>query len=205
MASGRVRYSDDELAIFKKKIEQKLEYARDDYEFVQNQISDQTENMESDGDWMDSSSSNNDLEMMYIMANRQKKHIDDLERALIRVANKTYGICQITGELIDKRRLLAVPTTTKSLAAKLGEVAPVNDTAEEEKPATKERIEKKKEPVVFSRILKKTSVASGSTRNFDEEDEDFKEADLELGFDVSDNDEEFDVIDPSSLENDDDE
>lgn len=201
MASERVRYSDDDLAIFKKKIEKKLEYAIDDYEFVQNQIVDQTENMESDGDWMDSSSSNNDLEMLYLVANRQKKHVDALERALIRVANKTYGICQITGELIDKRRLLAVPTTTKSLAAKLGEVTPTNDTnEEEEKPSKKKRINKKKEPVVFSRILKKPPVASASIHNFDEED---YEEDLDLGFEVSDSDEEFDIVDPNSLENDD--
>lgn len=206
MVATRVRYSDADLADFKKRIEQKLEYARDDYEFVKKQLEEQTENMESEGDWMDSSSSNNDLELLYIMANRQKKHINDLERALIRVTNKTYGICEVTGELIDKRRLMAVPTTAKSLAAKLGEVsAPKDEEEEEEKPKMKQ--EKKKEPVVFSRVVKKPSAIDSKSRDFedDDEDEDYDDEDLDLGFEVSDDDEEFDVVDPSSLENDEDE
>ena len=146
------RYSDSDLAEFKKRIEQKLEYAREDYNFANSQIKDLTENMESEGDWMDSSASNIELEMLYTMANRQKKHIDDLEKALLRIINKSYGICQVTGELIDKRRLFAVPTTSKSLAAKLGEVAPMEAEEEQPKPAKKKK--KPAEPVIFTKVIK---------------------------------------------------
>lgn len=203
MVQERIRYSDADLADFKKRIERKLEYARDDYEFVTQQIADQTENMESDGDWMDSSSSNNDLELLYIMANRQKKHIEDLEKALIRVANKSYGICQASGELIDKRRLLAVPTTSKTLAAKLGEYTPPKEEEEEEKKLIKK--EKKKEPVILTRVIKKPSATLVAKTTDFEEDEDYDNDDIDIGFDISDDDEDFDIVDPSSFESNDDE
>jgi len=61
------------------------------------------------------------------MASRQIKYIDHLEKALIRIENKTYGICRVTGKLIDKARLRAVPHATLSLEAKLGLVKPSND------------------------------------------------------------------------------
>ena len=87
---------------------------------LQDQILEITENSgdEHGGDWVDDSSTNTEVEMLNTMAIRQRKYIADLENALIRIRNKTYGICVISGELIDKRRLLAVPTTTKSLVAK---------------------------------------------------------------------------------------
>ena len=49
---------------------------------------------------------------------RSEKHLSDIEKALYRIKNKSYGICVVTGKLIDKNRLLAVPTTTKSIEAK---------------------------------------------------------------------------------------
>jgi RNA polymerase-binding transcription factor DksA len=67
---------------------------------------------------MDDSSMNAELDMLNNMAIRQRKYIKELENASIRIQNKVYGICMISGDLIDKRRLTAVPTTTKSLAAK---------------------------------------------------------------------------------------
>jgi len=194
------RYSDAELTEFKARIERKLGYAREDYEFVSNQITDQTETMESDGDWMDSSSANNDLELLYIMANRQRKHIEDLEKALIRIKNKTYGICKISGDLIDKRRLFAVPTTSKSLAAKLDETAPKKATDEEEKmPKKKPTI--KKEPVIISRIVRKPSAAPAIKEEelFEEEEEMDNDEDFDVDVPL---DEAFDVIDPDSLESD---
>ncbi len=54
------------------------------------------------------------------MASRQSTYIDHLEKALMRIENKTYGICRVTGKLIDKARLRAVPHATLSLEAKLG-------------------------------------------------------------------------------------
>ena len=202
---SKSRYSDADLVEFKKRIERKLEYAREDYDFVSNQIKDLTENMESEGDWMDSSSSNNDLEMLYTIANRQRKHIDDLEKALIRIENKTYGICQVTGELIDKRRLFAVPTTSKSLVAKLGEVAPMDD----EEPKTAKKKSKPSEPIVFTKVIKKPTVKSvvrdiinEDIEGDDLDDEDFGVSDLDLREDSGDYD--FDDIVDDSFEDEDD-
>lgn len=60
-----------------------------------------------------------DKESIHQLAGRQQKFIQQLEAAMVRIANKTYGICRTTGELIQKERLLAVPHTTQSMAAKL--------------------------------------------------------------------------------------
>ena len=54
------------------------------------------------------------------LASRQKKFIEQLENALVRIENKTYGICRVTGQLIDKARLRAVPHATLSMEAKMG-------------------------------------------------------------------------------------
>ena len=61
------------------------------------------------------------------MASRQVQYIDHLEKALIRIENKTYGVCRVTGKLIDKARLRAVPHATLSLEAKLGLHNPKGD------------------------------------------------------------------------------
>ena len=100
-----VRYSDEELAEFRKVIEEKLTDARQQLDMFRNQILEVTENASDDygGDWMDDSSINSEVEMLNNMAIRQQKFIQDLEHALIRINNKTYGICSISGRLIDKR------------------------------------------------------------------------------------------------------
>ena len=119
-STGTARYSDQELEEFRVLIEKKLDHAKEQLQNLQDQILEITENSgdEHGGDWVDDSSTNTEVEMLNTMAIRQRKYIADLENALIRIRNKTYGICVISGELIDKRRLLAVPTTTKSLVAK---------------------------------------------------------------------------------------
>ncbi|RYE59205.1 MAG: TraR/DksA family transcriptional regulator, partial [Sphingobacteriales bacterium] len=58
-------------------------------------------------------------ESTHQLAGRQKKFIEQLEAALVRIANRTYGICRTTGKLIQKERLLAVPHTTQSVEAKM--------------------------------------------------------------------------------------
>lgn len=128
-AHGTVRYSDEELAEFRQLIETKWEEAQNQLQTLQEQILEITENAgdEHGGDWMDDSNVNNDVEMLNTMAIRQRKYIKDLENALVRIKNKTYGICVITGELIDKRRLMAVPTTTKSVMAKSEEQRQVEE------------------------------------------------------------------------------
>lgn len=115
-----VRYSDVELEEFRVVVETKLELASEQLESLKEQILEMSEKTGDDhgGDWVDDSSINNDMEMLNNMAIRQKKYVQDLNNALLRIKNKAYGVCVITGELIDKRRLMAVPTTTKSLSAK---------------------------------------------------------------------------------------
>lgn len=110
------RYSETDLAEFKFAIGKKLDKAERQLASLDMQIEEATEQR---GDLMDSSSNSNDMEMLQMMVNRQRKHILDLTNALQRVYNNSYGICVVTGELIDKRRLLAVPTTTKNLVGKL--------------------------------------------------------------------------------------
>jgi RNA polymerase-binding transcription factor DksA len=66
-------------------------------------------------------------EQLSQMASRQITYIDHLEKAIMRIENKTYGICRVTGRLIDKARLRAVPHATLSLEAKLGLVKPNQD------------------------------------------------------------------------------
>jgi RNA polymerase-binding transcription factor DksA len=116
-----VRYSDTELEEFRQIIDKRLEKAQKVIVELRTQIMELTENVsdEHGGDWIDDSSINNEVEMLYDMMSRQQRYLNDLEHALIRIRNRTYGICFITGNLIDKRRLLAVPTTTKSLSAKI--------------------------------------------------------------------------------------
>lgn len=115
-----IRYSDQDLAEFKAVIEGKIAKTSAHLEQLQAEIYEITENTsdEHGGDWVDDSSINSDIEMLNNMAIRQRKHLNDLQNALVRIHNKTYGICVISGELIDKKRLMAVPTTTKSLEAK---------------------------------------------------------------------------------------
>ncbi|MBK6931657.1 MAG: TraR/DksA family transcriptional regulator [Saprospirales bacterium] len=70
------------------------------------------------GDWYDDSTAHTDLELLQRMALRQQRHIQDLRNALLRIQNKTYGICIVTGQLIDKSRLRLVPHATKSIDGK---------------------------------------------------------------------------------------
>ncbi|MEZ5041537.1 MAG: hypothetical protein R2828_16710 [Saprospiraceae bacterium] len=134
-SNNTLRYSDEELSVFKAVIDAKLQQAKDQLSQLQGQIIEGTENASDahGADWMDDSSLNAEMEMLNNMAIRQRKYIKELENALIRIENKVYGVCIITGDLIDKRRLLAVPITTKSVAAKknisANKPSPRNSTA----------------------------------------------------------------------------
>ncbi len=155
-----VRYSDEDLAFFKDLIDSKLEKARDHLGQLQEQVLEITENTsdEHGGDWVDDSSINNDVEMLNNMAIRQRKHIQDLENALVRIRNKTYGICTVTGELIDKKRLIAVPTTTKSLAAKTQAATPSRPVRKEQQKSGQEKPKRKKnspkDKVIISKVVR---------------------------------------------------
>ncbi|MBI1305884.1 MAG: TraR/DksA family transcriptional regulator [Bacteroidetes bacterium] len=119
------RYSDEELQEFKEVILQKLEVAKEE---LQNLIAAlQTENENGTDDTgsvyktLEDGSSTLQKENTSQLASRLKKFIQNLEAALVRVENKTYGICRVTGKLIAKERLLAVPHTTQSMEAKLNQ------------------------------------------------------------------------------------
>lgn len=166
------RYSETDLAEFKVAIDKKIEKAARQLNSLEEQLASATESKDNEGDWMDNSSSNSDIEMLEVMASRQKKHLLDLQNALQRIYNKSYGICIVTGELIDKRRMMAVLTTTKSLAAKV-------DVG---KAPTRRVVRPKasKGPKIFSRIIPKPKSTPQPKVWEDEEDLDL-ELDDELG------------------------
>lgn len=122
-----VRYSDAELNEFKDLITKKLEAAKKELAYLQGVITHKGEMGDSaDGHHMsvEDGSMTMEREQMSNFASRQITFIDHLEKALQRIENKTYGICRVTGKLIDKARLRAVPHATLSLEAKLGLVKP---------------------------------------------------------------------------------
>jgi RNA polymerase-binding transcription factor DksA len=126
-----VKYSDAELAEFKDLISKKLEAAKKELVYLQGLITRKDE-MGGDNDdarymTMEDGSVSMEREQMGQMASRQITFIDHLEKALMRIENKTYGICRVTGRLIDKARLRAVPHATLSLEAKLGYVKNSSD------------------------------------------------------------------------------
>ncbi|WP_244620276.1 TraR/DksA family transcriptional regulator [Chitinophaga japonensis] len=122
--SGPVyRYSDSDLQEFRELIMKKLEAAKKELVYLQGLITrkdeagtDDTENKYMS---MEDGSGSQEREQLNQMASRQIQFIDHLEKALVRIENKTYGICRVTGKLIDKARLRAVPHATLSIEAKL--------------------------------------------------------------------------------------
>ena len=116
------RYSDEDLEEFRQVINEKLKLARRDYESMMRTL------MNADGNDVDDTSptykvleegrTTQSKEELIQLASRQQKFITGLEAALVRIANKTYGIDRITGELIPKQRLLAVPHATLSVESK---------------------------------------------------------------------------------------
>ena len=120
----KVRYSDAELAEFKELILERLARARKDLELLNDNISGKGNNANDtaptfkvleEGFSVLSKEENSQL------AARQYKYIQNLENALIRIENKTYGVCRMTGKLIPKERLRAVPHATLSVEAKMGQ------------------------------------------------------------------------------------
>jgi RNA polymerase-binding transcription factor DksA len=121
-----VRYSDADLAEFRDLIQRKLESAKKELAYLQGLITRKDE-MGGDNDdarymTMEDGSMSMEREQLSQMASRQITFIDHLEKAIMRIENKTYGICRITGRLIDKARLRAVPHATLSIEAKMGAV-----------------------------------------------------------------------------------
>ncbi|MEI7735214.1 MAG: TraR/DksA C4-type zinc finger protein [Ferruginibacter sp.] len=118
-----VRYSDNDLTEFRELIQRKLESAKKELVYLQGLITRKDE-MGGDNDdgrymTMEDGSMSMEREQLSQMASRQITFIDHLEKALMRIENKTYGICRVTGKLIDKARLRAVPHATLSIEAKM--------------------------------------------------------------------------------------
>lgn len=176
-----VRYSDTDLAEFKTIVEKKLQKAKEELNYLMEQILEISENSSDDhgGDWMDDSNINNDIEFLNNMAIRQRKYIQDLENALVRINNKTYGICMVTGKLIEKRRLIAVPTATKSVEGKAAQAESAQTKKKKEEEDEEEKLEHKKklskaktEPKIITKVIKKPTKPAPKPVDLDDDDDD---------------------------------
>ena len=118
----KTRYTDEELAEFREIILKKIAKAKQDYEILKNSITHSDDNDTQDTaptfKVMEEGASVLSKEEAGRLAQRQLQFIQHLEGALVRIQNKTYGICRQTGELIPKERLRAVPHATLSIKAK---------------------------------------------------------------------------------------
>lgn len=116
-----MRYSDSDLTEFREIIQKKLDAAKKELSYLQGLITRKEEGGDMDeGRYMtmEDGSVSMEREQLSQMASRQITFIDHLEKAMMRIENKTYGICRVTGKLIDKARLRAVPHATLSIEAK---------------------------------------------------------------------------------------
>lgn len=122
MDTEKVRYSDAELQEFKELILLKLESAKQDYEELRAAITHSASNGVEDTSptfkVLEEGASSLSKEESGQLAQRQYKFIQSLEAALVRIENKTYGVCRETGKLIPKERLMLVPHATLSVEAK---------------------------------------------------------------------------------------
>ena len=123
-SEDKTRYSDDELKEFQTLINKKLEKAKEEYKILKetlNRNNDEGTDATSGGNTkvLEDGAETAEKENLSQLAARQQKYITNLENALVRIKNGTYGICSVTGKLISKERLIAVPHTTQSIEAKL--------------------------------------------------------------------------------------
>lgn len=121
----KTRYSDADLQEFKQIIIAKLDVAKEEFSKMQKSLQNPNENGDENTSnqylTLDDGASTFEKENLNQLAARQKKFIDSLEAALVRIENKTYGVCRVTGKLIQKERLKAVPHATLSMEAKLNQ------------------------------------------------------------------------------------
>jgi RNA polymerase-binding protein DksA len=124
MAEKQVRMSDKDLAYFKDLLLKKREKVAKNLTYLKDVVLDST-TKESSGDhssysyhMADQGTDAMEREKAFLFASRDEKYLKQIEEALERIENKTYGICRVTGKLINKERLEAVPTTTISVEAK---------------------------------------------------------------------------------------
>ena len=122
MVEEKLRYSDADLAEFKEIILKKIEKAQSDLELIKsaymNDLNNGTDDTSPTFKAFEEGSETMSKEANSQLAIRQEKFIRDLKNALIRIENKTYGLCKVTGKLISKERLKIVPHATMSIEAK---------------------------------------------------------------------------------------
>lgn len=122
-AGRKTPFSDDELEHFKELILKRRKAATEDIERMRSQIDEASEQASDNTAYSfhmaDAGTDAMEREKLYLMIARQQKYIGYLDRALERIANKTYGICKVTGKPISRERLEAVPHTEISIEAKL--------------------------------------------------------------------------------------
>ena len=120
--NSKNKYSDKELEVFRKIINVKIEKAQNDLDLIKsaymNDSTNGTEDTSPTFKSVEEGSETMSKEANTQLALRQEKFIRDLKNALIRIENKTYGVCRVTGKLIDKQRLNIVPHATLSIEAK---------------------------------------------------------------------------------------
>ena len=123
--SEKTRYSKDELQEFEDLILSKIEKAKNELNILKSSLNRSSEAGTSDtsstSKVLEDGAETSEKESLSQLAARQQKFINNLENALIRIKNGTYGICKVTGKLIPKERLRAVPHTMLSIEAKLDE------------------------------------------------------------------------------------
>ena len=120
----KTRYSDNELLEFETLIKSKMEKAKEEFRILKetlNRNNDAGTDSTSGGNTkvLEDGAETAEKENLSQLAARQLKYITNLENALVRIKNRTYGICSVTGKLISKERLIAVPHTTQSIEAKM--------------------------------------------------------------------------------------
>ena len=122
MIEEQLRYSDADLAEFKALINAKLEKAKNDLDLIKsaymNDLNNGTDDTSPTFKAFEEGSETMSKEANSQLANRQEKFMRDLRNALVRIENKTYGLCKVTGKLINKERLKIVPHATMSIEAK---------------------------------------------------------------------------------------
>lgn len=122
MSDTRVRYTDAQLEEFKTLIQEKIEKAQEQFELIESAYRNDSDNGTNDTaptfKAFDEGSEVMSKETASQLAIRQEKFIRDLKNALIRIENKTYGVCRVTGKLINPERLKLVPHATLSIEAK---------------------------------------------------------------------------------------
>ena len=122
MSENKVRYSDQDLAEFKSIIEEKIKHAQHDLSLIESTFKNDSNNGSDDTSptfkAFEEGSETMSKEANVQLAIRQEKFIRDLKNALLRIENKSYGICRVTGNLIQKERLKLVPHATLSIEAK---------------------------------------------------------------------------------------